>query len=134
MPRVKPIDPAKQITKACGACHEDFETHRPKASRCPACIAANRRATYRSCFECSAKFLVTAEGQINCPACAAALGLEQYEMSPERREELEAEKRLQEFLQRRDHLLGWLARREAVPLSHHHIHKHQNDLTSLGLI
>ena len=132
MPRAK--KPAKLITKTCGACHETFETTRPKATRCPRCISGGRKVRYRKCVECSSQFVLFDETHLNCPSCADMLGIGRFELSPEQLERLREEERLAKFLQDRGRDLEWLTRRNNARRKWQNNHNHPYDLTSLGLI
>lgn len=127
-----------QITKVCGACHEDFTTHKAKATRCQPCITEGRRVTYRRCFECDANFMLLDSSHVNCSKCADANGLDQSELTPEQFERYRERDKLEAFIEKRDKLLGWLTARDKVRSAnegiHSHHHQHQYDLATLGLL
>lgn len=135
MPRANPKrPPRKLVTRRCGACHDDFETTRQKATRCPQCISEGRRVRYRNCFECGSAFVLFDDTHMNCTACSDALGLDPSELSPEQLERLKEEERLAKFTQTRDRQLAWLTQRDKTRPARQDTHNHQYDLTSLGLI
>ncbi len=95
MPRTKREKPPRQMyLKTCNACGVEFETHKPKASRCPTCISENRRINYKSCISCGVKFPAPFGDEYNCPSCAEDLGIGQAELTPEQRETIKAEETL----------------------------------------
>lgn len=136
MPRKEtPPKPKPLISKVCGACREDFVTHRPKAGRCQPCIDQGQKIKYRNCYECRSPFVLLDDLHLNCPSCADAFGLDQSTLSPEQIERLREEERLSEFINRRDSLLQWLKDRERrykrkPPIPN----PTQYDLTMLGLL
>lgn len=157
MPRANPKrPPRKLVTRRCGACHNDFDTTRQKATRCPQCISQGRRVRYRNCFECGSAFVLfddthrncttcsdalgldpselSPEQLAKCTTCADALGLDPSELSPEQLERLKEQERLAKFTQARDRQLAWLTQRDKARPARHDDHNHQYDLTSLGLI
>lgn len=106
--------PRKLVARRCGACHEVFDTTRPKAIRCSQCISENLSVRYRTCVGCKSRFVLFDKAHINCAECSAMLGLEQSELSPEQLEKLRKEERLAKFTQARDRQLEWLTRRDAA--------------------
>ncbi|WP_171125595.1 hypothetical protein [Ruegeria sp. HKCCA4707] len=80
--------------KTCNACGEEYETHKPKASRCETCIDENRRITYKTCISCDAKFPAPFGDEYSCPSCAEAHGIGQAELTPEQRKIIKAEETL----------------------------------------
>ena len=134
MPSATPQRPRKLVARRCGACHEDFDTTRQKATRCPQCISEGLRVRYRNCFECKTAFVLFDEAHMNCPACAEALGIDQDELTPEQLEMHKEAERLSKFKEVHDRQLEWLTQRgkaQTVPFNHQ---PNQYDLTSLGLI
>ena len=71
-----------QHDKACGACRQNFQSHKPKAARCNDCIVAGNSTRTRRCLECKKQFTLTDDLQVNCKVCAAILGVEQDELTP----------------------------------------------------
>ena len=129
MAKVKP-----HYVKTCGACLEEFTTHKAKASRCPVCISENRKVTYRRCFECNVSFMITAPDDLNCGTCVEELGLEdQSQLSPEQRERFEVEEKQRLFVQKRDRLLEWLTQRDKARRTAN-FQPNQQNLTHLGLL
>ena len=95
MPRLKPKKPPRQMyLKTCGACGVEFETHKPKASRCDGCIAENRKVHRKTCISCGVKFPAPNGDELQCPSCAEQLGIDQAELTPEQREAQRAEEKL----------------------------------------
>jgi len=106
---------ARIIEKTCAACHETFETHRPKASRCQPCIDEDRRPRKRTCLECNRPFTLFDPSHINCATCAGNLGIEQSEMSPAQLAAELEERQRERWRERHDELQRWLNQREARP-------------------
>lgn len=89
--RAKTKKPPRQMyLKTCNACGVEFETPKPKASRCDRCISENRRINYKSCISCGVKFPAPFGDEYNCPSCAEAHGIGQAELTPEQRESIKA--------------------------------------------
>ena len=108
----KATDPAKLITKLCGACGKEHQTHKPKASRCQPCIDANNRVVTRRCLSCAKQFPDPLGINYNCEPCADQLGIVQDQMTPEQLEALVEAERLEKFLEKRDRQLEWLTARD----------------------
>lgn len=86
-PKIKVAKPKPVlIAKTCGACGEQFETHKPKAARCYRCIEEDRPVRYKSCVSCGVKFPAPQGDEYHCLSCAEAHGIGQAELTPEQRE------------------------------------------------
>lgn len=119
-----PITPRAQRTCLC--CEVTFEGT-PKATRCPPCRQAgikvpakvrakrDNRKPRRTCLECRKQFSIEEDDHVNCPACAAMLGVFQYEMTPAQQAALLEVENLQKHLERLAAQNSWLDAREKAP-------------------
>lgn len=80
--------------KQCGACGEQFTTHRAKASRCPTCIEEDKPVRYKTCPNCDTKFAAPHGTEINCGPCSEINGVDQYTMTEAQLEAHKEEQRL----------------------------------------
>lgn len=113
--RPSPRDNLPQHDKQCMACGCEFTTHKPRASRCNDCLAANKKVATRKCLECKAQFPLLDEAHVNCASCSEMLGVTQCEMTPEQQAKaLEAEY-LSRHQERLVHQRAWLDRRSKAP-------------------
>ena len=122
-----------QHDKACGACGQDFQTHKPKAARCNDCIVAGNPTRTRSCLECKQKFTLTDDLHVNCQACAAMLEIEQDELTPaQQAAEIEAahQSNHQDQLKRQT---AWLDAREKAPKGYPKLN-HRTYKITLGVL
>jgi len=132
-------DPSKLVTRICQACGEDFETPRPKASRCPECIAEDRRVQRRTCLNCAKPFNVIDPSHVNCKSCSDLLGLEQWEMTDEQYAKMLAEERMSRWQEKLESQTKWLDKRERYRAKRSNQITHQHDdedaplLVRLGL-
>lgn len=113
-PKAPPKD-APSYEKVCQACHDEFTTHKPKAARCPSCIAEDRKVKKRKCLECSKPFPLFDDTHVNCKSCADFLDLDQADMTPEQAAKLAHEEHLKRHKERLQQQNEWLDARERKP-------------------
>jgi len=106
----------------CQACGDPYQGT-PKSTRCGTCKSEGRKVRTRKCVECSKQFNLTDESHITCPSCADIFGVEQWDMSPERAEELRAERRKLRWQENLTSFREWLDARECPPRKYKNMSK-----------
>jgi len=105
---------APRIEKECQVCSSSYQGTKA-STRCTTCKREGRKVRTRKCLECTKQFNLIDESHVVCHSCADAFNIDPWEVSPQRAEEIRAEKRKARWQESQSHFREWLDNRDRFP-------------------
>ena len=121
--------------RICLCCAVTFEGT-PKATRCQPCRTAGIKVPSkprRTCLECKKLFVLEQDDHVNCPSCAAMLGVFQHETTPEQQAAMVEAENIQRHLERLEAQNSWLDAREKPPKGYPKMNQ-RTSTTPIGIL